>query len=81
MDPIALSTLRNLGSLFITRPTVSHYTADPADFKQGAADLYAMMAAGHIQIKTDHKYPLRNAAQAHQDLARRITTGSVVLIP
>lgn len=81
VDPIALSALRNLGSLFITRPTVSHYTADPADFKQGAAALYGMMANGHIKIKTDHRYPLRNAAQAHCDLAAKKTTGSVILIP
>jgi NADPH2:quinone reductase len=79
VDPVALATLRNKGSLFVTRPTVSHYTAAADDFQAGAAALFRMIADGHLKIDAGHVYPLREAPAAHADLAARRTTGSIVL--
>lgn len=78
-DPVALATLRNKGSLFLTRPTVSHYTEDPADLRAGAEALFSLIAQGRINIRVGNTYPLREAAAAHRDLTGRRTTGSVIL--
>lgn len=81
-DPeVSLMTLRNKGSLFITRPTVTHYTAEAEDFRIGAQALFGLIEAGHLRITVGRSYALRDAAQAHADLAARRTVGSVVLIP
>jgi NADPH2:quinone reductase len=79
VDPIVLMTLRNNGSLFVTRPTVSHYTVDSSAFQSGAADLFGMLARKHLRIKVGRAYPLRDAPRAHEDLAGGRTTGSLIL--
>lgn len=80
-DPgeVSLPELRNKGSLFVTRPTVSHYTADPADLQRGGAELFGLVSSGAIEVRIGNSYPLKDAAQAHEDLAARRTTGSLVL--
>ena len=81
-DPdLSLMTLRAKGSLFITRPTVTHYTAETDDLREGVATLFGLVREGQLRIKVDHTYPLREAAQAHHDLVAGRTAGSVVLIP
>jgi NADPH2:quinone reductase len=74
-------TLRNKGSLFITRPTVTQYTAEAEDFQAGAAALFSLIKEGALRIKVGNSYPLREAARAHADLVAGKTLGSVVLMP
>lgn len=69
------------GSLFLTRPTLMHYTAKPKDLQQSAADLFAVVAAGHVRIDIGQTFPLADAALAHRDLEARRTTASTVLLP
>jgi NADPH2:quinone reductase len=78
VDLLALS-LR--GSLFITRPTLMHYTADPADLAEGAAELFDLVARGAIKVEVHQRFALADAAAAHRDLEARKTTGATVLIP
>lgn len=81
-DPdLSLMTLRNKGSLFVTRPTVSHYAAQAEDFRAGALALFGLVREGVLRIKVDHSYPLREAPRAHADLVAGRTVGSVVLLP
>ncbi|MFG1421630.1 quinone oxidoreductase family protein [Roseixanthobacter liquoris] len=79
VEPISLANLRNKGSLFVTRPTVSHYTADAGDFRTGAGALFDLIAKGAIRIKVGNSYPLADAPKAHADLVAQRTLGSVVL--
>lgn len=79
--PVSLMDLRNRGSLFITRPTVTQYTAKAEDLQAGAKALFGMIRDGHLRIKVGNSYPLRDAAKAHTDLVAGHTLGSVVLIP
>jgi NADPH2:quinone reductase len=79
--PVSLMTLRNKGSLFITRPTVTQYTAEAEDFRAGAAALFALIKEGKLRIKVGNSYPLREAARAHADIVAGRTLGSVVLLP
>ena len=76
-----LSELNSRGSLFITRPSLGHYTASRADLDEMAADLFAMIERKKLNVQINQRYALADVGQAHQDLERRKTTGSSLLIP
>ncbi len=73
--------LSQKGSLFLTRPTLMHYTASASDLRASAAELFDVVAQGKVRIGIDQRYPLAEAARAHQDLEARRTTGSTILLP
>ncbi len=79
--PVSVRELGHMGSLFVTHPSLIHYTETRAELVETANDLFAMVSSGKIRIELNHSYPLRDAAQAHRDLEARKTTGSMVLIP
>ena len=78
IEPAVLSAK---GSLFLTRPTLSHYTAKREDLLANAAELFEVIQQGTIKIEVRQSYPLAEAALAHRDLESRKTTGSTVLLP
>lgn len=73
--------LAQKGSLFLTRPTLVHYTASRDDLVKAARELFAVVKSGAVKIRVNQTYALRDAAQAQNDLEARKTTGSTVLIP
>jgi NADPH2:quinone reductase len=77
-DPILLN---KKGSLFITRPTLSHYVATRAEFEWRAGDVLGWVAKGQLKLRTEFIYPLTDAAQAQADIEARKTTGKVLLEP
>jgi NADPH2:quinone reductase len=79
--PVSARTLGNMGSLFVTHPSLIHYTSTRAELLETAIDLFGMVASGKIKIEISRSYPLCDAAEAHRDVEARKTTGSVVLIP
>ncbi|HUF44407.1 MAG TPA: quinone oxidoreductase [Aestuariivirgaceae bacterium] len=76
-----LGILAAKGSLYITRPTLAHHVASDADLQANASDLFDVVKSGKVKIEVNQRYPLKEAVQAHRDLAARKTTGSTVLIP
>ena len=68
------------GSLYLTRPALADYIADPAEKEALAGELFDHVASGRINIEINQKYELQDAAQAHRDLESRQTTGSSVFI-
>lgn len=81
VDPIDPGILGAKGSLFLTRPSLMAYTAKREDLLSSAAELFAVVSSGTVNIEINQTYALRDAAQAHDDLESRKTTGSTVLIP
>lgn len=77
-DPMRLA---RGGSLYLTRPTLVHYTATRDELVQRAADVFGLIADGRLSIRIGGRYPLEDARQAHEDLEARRTTGKLVLIP
>jgi NADPH2:quinone reductase len=77
-DPLLLS---QKGSLFLTRPTLMHYTARREDLLALGADLFAIVASGKLRVEINQTYPLADVASAHRDLEARRHTGSTVLLP
>lgn len=76
----SLSELAARGSLFITRPTLAHYTATREQLCQAANALFDKVVSGQLQIKARQSYAFEQVAQAHLDMAARKTSGSSVLI-
>jgi NADPH:quinone reductase len=79
-DPIAPRRLGQLGSIYLTHPSVSNYTVTRAELLAAANDLFDMVGSGRIKIEISKEYALRDAARAHADLESRQTTGSIVLV-
>ncbi|MCP3719968.1 quinone oxidoreductase [Paraburkholderia sp. CNPSo 3281] len=68
------------GALFVTRPALADYIADPAERAELAGELFGHVAAGRIKIGINQRYALEDAVQAHRDLESRKTTGSSVFV-
>ncbi|KAK9914001.1 hypothetical protein M0R45_037800 [Rubus argutus] len=79
-DPVPLSAL-SAKSLFLTRPSLFHYTVTRDELLETAGEVFANVDAGILRVRVNHTYPLSQAALAHSDLENRKTSGSVVLIP
>jgi NADPH2:quinone reductase len=73
--------LNSAGSLFLTRPTLAHYTRTADEFSWRAGELLDAIATETITVTVSERYPLADAAKAHSDLQGRKTVGSVVLVP
>jgi len=80
IPPIDAMQLAIKGSLFVTRPALADYIADPAEKDALAAEIFGHVAAGRIKIEINQRYELKDAAQAHRDLELRKTTGSSIFV-
>jgi NADPH:quinone reductase len=81
VPPFDLIKLSQKGSLFVTRPTLVHYTATREELEWRANDVLRWIAAGELKLRIHKTYPLAEAAQAHRDLEGRKTTGKLLLVP
>ncbi len=80
VPPFSLADLASRGSLFITRPSLAHYTAEPEELAAAALSLFAKVKTGEIVIQASRSYLLTEAAQAQRDMEARLTTGSGILL-
>lgn len=77
----ALSELAGRGSLFVTRPNLADYMAEPAEYALRANAVLHALQSGDLSLEGGRSYPLSEVQSAHADLEARLTTGSSVLIP
>ena len=81
VPPVNLGLLAAKGSLHLTRPTLFTHLATRENTQAMADDLFARVSSGEVRIPVSRRYALADAAQAHADLASRVTTGCLVLLP
>lgn len=81
VPPVDLLQLSQRGSLFITRPTLMHYSATRADLLALGDELFNVVGSGKVRIEVNQSYALADVATAHRDLEARKTTGSTILVP
>lgn len=79
VPPFDLIKLSQKGSLYITRPTLAHYTASREELEWRARDVLQMIVRGDLKLRIHKTYPLEEAQQAHRDLEGRKTTGKLLL--
>jgi NADPH:quinone reductase len=69
------------GSLYVTRPTLFHYTRDAHELRETADDLFAVIASGAVKVEVRQRFMLADAGKAHEALHSRNTTGATILLP
>jgi NADPH2:quinone reductase len=79
--PVDPQRLNSGGSLFLTRPSVQHYTARREELLARAGDVFGWIADTRLEVRIGARYPLEEARRAQEDLAARRTTGKLILVP
>jgi NADPH2:quinone reductase len=80
VDPIPVGLLGQKGGLFLTRPSLMHYTATREELLASAGALFEVVASGAVRIEVRQRFPLAEAAAAQRALEARETMGSTVLL-
>ncbi len=81
VPPVDPQRLNAAGSVYLTRPTLAHFTRTAQEFAWRTGELFNAVAGGTIAVTVSGHYPLADAARAHRDLQGRKTIGSIVLMP
>ena len=81
VPPFDAQVLSQKGSLFLTRPTLASYITTREELLQRAGEVLGWIASGQLKLRVEKTFPLKEAAEAHRQLAGRLTTGKVLLIP
>jgi NADPH2:quinone reductase len=81
VPPFDAALLAQKGSLFLTRPSLAHYTATREELLWRAGEVFKWIGAGQLKMRIGKSFPLAEASEAHRQLEGRATTGKVLLIP
>jgi len=81
VPPFDLAQLGAKGSLFITRPTLGHYTLTREELLQRSGDVLGWIRGGQLKLRIDEVFPLQDAGEAHRRLEGRQSTGKLLLVP
>ena len=76
IDPLSLSSK---GSLTVTRPTLAHFIADPAEYQRRCADVFDWERRGLLAVDVDREFPLEDVGAAHALLEGGGTKGKVLI--
>lgn len=68
-------------AIYLTRPSLRHYTASREELLSRANDVFSWIQSGKLRIRIDRKLHLRDAAEAHRLLESRATAGKLILLP
>jgi NADPH2:quinone reductase len=79
-DPLDILTLTQKGSLFLTRPSLVHYTATREELLASASALWSVIRQGIVKIRIGQRFPLAETKRAHEALESRSTVGSTLLM-
>ena len=80
VPPFDPSRLAKRG-IYLTRPSLAHYTSTREELLGRARDLFSAIERGTLRIRIAKELPLHDAAEAHRLLESRATVGKLLLIP
>src|SRR5262249_57672748 len=81
VPPFEMRRLGDGGSLFLTRPSLTHYVATRAELEMRAGAVFAAIAAGALRVRIGARFPLAEAAAPHRALEGRATTPTLLPLP
>ncbi len=81
VPPLEIQTLNQKGGLFLTRPSLVQYTVTREELLWRAESLFSWIGQNNLEVRIGGAYALSDAAQAHEDLEGRKTTGKLILLP
>lgn len=80
VPPVEPARLAKKG-VYLTRPSLGHYTLTRDELLWRARELFAAITSGEVRVRVDRELPLSDAAEAHRLLESRQTKGKLLLIP
>ena len=81
LDPVDVGKLIAPKGLFLTRPSIAHYTATREELDEAASKLFEMIKSKKVIVNLFKKYTLKEVVQAHKDLEGRKIIGPAIIIP
>ena len=81
LDPVDVGKLIAPKGLFLTRPSIAHYTATREELDEAASKLFEMIKSKKVVVNLYKKYSLNEVVQAHKDLEGRKIIGPAIIIP
>ncbi len=79
--PIDPLTLMAKGSLYLTRPTLTHYTGNREELLARARAVFDWVTSEQVKVRIAKTFPLAEAAEAHRALEGRGVAGKILLLP
>ena len=81
LDPVDVGKLIAPKGLFLTRPSIAHYTATREELDEAASKLFEMIKSKKVIVNLFKKYSLNEVVQAHKDLEGRKIIGPAIITP
>ena len=81
VPPFDPQLLNKSGSIFLTRPSLVHYTLTREELLKRVEDVFELVISGQLKVRIDSTYPLKDAAKAHEILETRQSRGKILIIP
>jgi len=81
LDPCNVTKSLAPKGLYLTRPSIAHYTTTREELDEAANKVFEMFKTKKFNLKIFKKYSLSEVIKAHQDLETRKITGPAVIIP
>ena len=81
VPPFDPGILASKGSLFLTRPSLAHYSATRDELLARAKNVLSWVSSGQVTLRIEKTFPLSEAAEAHRRIEGRLTTGKLLMVP
>ena len=81
LDPCNVTKSLAPKGLYLTRPSIAHYTTTREELDEAAGKTFEMFMTKKFSLKIFKKYSLSEIIKAHEDLEGRKILGPAVIIP
>ena len=81
LDPCNVTKSLAPKGLYLTRPSIAHYTSTKEELDEAANKVFEMYITKKFTLNIFKKYPLSEIVKAHQDLEGRKILGPAIIIP
>ena len=81
LDPCNVTKSLAPKGLYLTRPSIVHYTSTKEELDEAANKVFEMYISKKFTLNIFKKYPLSDIVNAHKDLEARKILGPAVIIP
>ena len=81
LDPCNVTKSLAPKGLYLTRPSIAHYTSTRKELDEAAKKVFEMYVSKKFTLNIFKKYALNDIVEAHQDLENRKILGPAIIIP
>ena len=81
LDPCNVTKSLAPKGLYLTRPSIAHYTSTRKELDEAARKVFEMFITKKFKLNSYKKYSLNEIVKAHEDLEARKILGPAIIIP